>query len=44
MIFNNKIENHIDDKINGEIIQKISEKGKEKSFKLVGIHLDEALK
>jgi hypothetical protein len=44
MIFNNKDCNHADVIIKGEKIQKICEAGKEKSFKLVGIHLDENLK
>jgi hypothetical protein len=44
MIFNNKTVTHKDVLIGNQSITKISEKGKEKSFKLVGIHLDENLK
>jgi hypothetical protein len=44
IIFNNKINPLSTVMIGNEPIQKISEKGKEKSFKLVGIHLDENLK
>ena len=44
MIFNNKAAAHNDVLIGDQSITKVCEKGKEKSFKLVGIHLDENLK
>jgi hypothetical protein len=43
MIFNSKTERDDIVKIDGKPIERVWSKGKEKSFKLVGIHLDEKL-
>ena len=44
IVFNNKLKKDTNIKINDIKIERIHDKGKEKSFKLLGIHLDENLK
>ena len=44
MIFNSKTEETNLVKVNNQFIERVWDKGKEKSFKLVGIHIDERLK